>query len=331
MKKNIESLERVNTWILTDGRPGMVNQCLGLAEALKTPAKKINITLSKPWDWTPPAITPKRLYISSKLSDQISPPWPDLLIGTGRKSIALALAIKRLSGDKTFCVQIQNPGLAIKKFDLVIAPNHDQLSGANVVSTLGSINRVNKNTLISAKNDFYNDLYSLPRPLITVLLGGNNAVYRMNKRVAIQIADRLLAISEVYKYGLAITASPRTPTEVINVIAQRLKEKLANNKAVLWRGKGRNPYMGYLAHADFIFATSDSVNMVSEAAATGKPIYTIELIGGSTKFMRFHKAMNEAKITRPFAGIIEHWSYQIPNDTVRAASEIQLRTNLKNV
>ena len=71
--------------------------------------------------------------------------------------------------------------------------------------------------------------------------------------------------------------------------------------------------------------------MISEAAATGKPVYTIELDGGSKKFTRFHKAMNEAKITRPFKDIIEHWSYQIPNDTIKAASEIKLRTNIKNV
>lgn len=333
MKKTIEShqtAERVSTWILTDGRPGMVNQCLGLAESIKTPIKKINITLSKPWNWTPPAITPKRLYILSKFSEPISPPWPDLLIGTGRKSIALALAIKRLSGGKTFCVQIQNPGSAIKQFDLVIAPNHDQLSGKNVFSTLGSINRVNKNTLNIAKKDFYNDLFGVPHPLITVLLGGNNAVYRMDRKVAIEIADKLLNISERYKYGLAITTSPRTPPEVVKIIAEKLKEKLSNNKAILWKGEGRNPYLGYLAHADFIIATSDSVNMISEAAATGKPVYTIELNGGSNKFTRFHKAMYEAKITRPFADIIEHWSYKIPNDTVNAASEIKLRRILKN-
>ena len=115
-------------------------------------------------------------------------------------------------------------------------------------------------------------IYSVyPHPLITVLLGGNNAVYRMDRKVAIEIADKLLNISERYKYGLAITTSPRTPPEVVKIIAEKLKEKLSNNKAILWKGEGRNPYLGYLAHADFIIATSDSVNMISEAAATGKP------------------------------------------------------------
>ena len=182
-----------------------------------------------------------------------------------------------------------------------------------------------------AKKDFCNDLSKLPQPVVTVLLGGNNAVYQMNKKVAIDIADKLLNISETYEYGLAITTSPRTPTDIVEIINEKLKEKLVNNKAILWKGDGRNPYLGYLAHADFIFATNDSVNMISEAAATGKPVYTIELDGGSKKFTRFHKAMNEAKITRPFKDIIEHWSYQIPNDTIKAASEIKLRTNIKNV
>ena len=74
MKKTIESrhtTERFSTWILTDGRPGMVNQCLGLTEALKARSKQIDIALSKPWAWMPPAITPKQLYILSKFSEDV--------------------------------------------------------------------------------------------------------------------------------------------------------------------------------------------------------------------------------------------------------------------
>ncbi len=74
-----------------------------------------------------------------------------------------------------------------------------------------------------------------------------------------------------------------------------------------------------------ILVTADSVNMVSEAAATGKPVHVIDLPGGSDKFRRFHTAMVAAGITRPFTGAIEHWSYTAPNDTARAAAEIRRR------
>jgi len=63
--------------------------------------------------------------------------------------------------------------------------------------------------------------------------------------------------------------------------------------------------------------------MVSEAAATGKPVHVVPLDGGSAKFARFHSAMREAGITRPFHGEIEHWSYAPPDDNARAGALIR--------
>jgi hypothetical protein len=80
-----------------------------------------------------------------------------------------------------------------------------------------------------------------------------------------------------------------------------------------------------LGTANAIVVTADSVSMVSEAATTGKPVYVVDLDGGSRKFARFHQAMRDAGITRPFAGKIEAWQYTPPDDTARAAAEIRRR------
>ena len=85
-------------------------------------------------------------------------------------------------------------------------------------------------------------------------------------------------------------------------------------------GNGANPYYAYLAIADAVLVTADSVSMISEAAATGKPVHVIGLDGGDAKFARFHAMMREAGITRPFAGRIESWSYSPPDDTARAGT-----------
>ncbi len=313
------------TWIVTDGRLGMINQCRGLAARLGAQAEEKKIELSVPWRWLPPAIIPARLSVLAGSGDRLSPPWPELLIGTGRKSVAPALAVKRASGGRTFCVQVQNPDVALEKFDLVIAPGHDLLSGANVVSTLGSLHGVTATVLDDARARFAETVADLPRPLIAVLLGGNNAVYRMDQSLAARLAGDLATLASANGYGLAITASPRTPREAVAAITERLTNELANAKAVFWDGAGANPFLGYLAHADAILVTGDSVNMISEAAATGKPVHVIELAGGSEKFRRFHTAMVEAGITRPFTGAIEHWSYTVPDDTARVAAEIRHR------
>jgi mitochondrial fission protein ELM1 len=74
-----------------------------------------------------------------------------------------------------------------------------------------------------------------------------------------------------------------------------------------------------------VLVTADSVSMVSEAAASGKPVHIVDLDGGSAKFVRFHAAMRDAGIARPFVGSIESWRYPPPDDTARAGEEIRRR------
>ena len=80
-----------------------------------------------------------------------------------------------------------------------------------------------------------------------------------------------------------------------------------------------------LGAADAIIVTADSVSMISEAASTGKPVHIVELEGGSKKFARFHQAMRDAGVTRPFTGTLGAWGYTPPDDTARAAAEIRRR------
>ena len=91
----------------------------------------------------------------------------------------------------------------------------------------------------------------------------------------------------------------------------------------VWDGTSENPYFAFLALADAFLVTADSVSMISEAAATGKPVHILCLDGGNAKFSRFHAAMRQAGITRPFVGRIESWSYPVPDDTARAGAVLR--------
>jgi mitochondrial fission protein ELM1 len=102
-----------------------------------------------------------------------------------------------------------------------------------------------------------------------------------------------------------------------------LRERLKGFSTAIWDGSGDNPYFAYLALADAVLVTADSISMISEAAATGKPVHVIDLDGGNAKFARFHGTMQAAGITRPFSGHIESWSYSIPDDTARAGAALR--------
>src|SRR3546814_17854854 len=93
-------------------------------------------------------------------------------------------------------------------------------------------------------------------------------------------------------------------------------------------GSVENPYFGILGLADHVIVTGDSVNMVSAAASTGKPVHVVHLPnrplrGRSAKFTRFHAALVEAGIARPFAGTLEAWRYEPLDSAHRPAHPIR--------
>src|SRR5205823_10247866 len=116
-------------------------EALGIAPVVK------RVVLRPFWRRVTPYIRFGGLRQFASNSDRLIPPWPDLLIATGRHSVAAALYVKRASEGRTRVVQIQDPAISPRHFDLVIAPDHDRLRGDNVVVTTGALHRVTNNLL----------------------------------------------------------------------------------------------------------------------------------------------------------------------------------------
>jgi mitochondrial fission protein ELM1 len=306
-------------WAVHDGKVGIRSQVLGLAEALALPFEEKTVALRFPWSRLPPLpiVAPDRLI--SPAGDALDPPWPDLFIGCGRQSAAAALAVKRASEGRTMLAHVQDPRVARGRFDLLLIPEHDRLRGANVMVTRGAVHRVTEAKLAEGRAAWESRLPPLPRPLVAVLIGGNNKVFRLDLETLRHLAERLALLARQTGAGLLVTPSRRTG----EAGERMLRESLAGLSAFVWDGSGENPYFGFLGLADAVVATADSVSMVSEAAATGKPVYVYDLPGGSKKFARFHEQFRAHGITRPFTGTLEEWTYAPVNDTARAAARIR--------
>src|SRR5689334_18882942 len=125
-------------WAIHDGRVGIRNQVLGLAERLGWPFEEKRAELARRWMRFAPAglVPPPRL--ASSESDPLEPPWPDLVIGCGQQGAVIAQAIKAASAGRSFIVQIQDPRAARTRFDLLVVPEHDRARGDNVVVTRGA-------------------------------------------------------------------------------------------------------------------------------------------------------------------------------------------------
>lgn len=309
-------------WVITDGGTGMVNQALGLAEALGcAPITLKTVRMKTPWRWLPPMCWEwlKSEGVFSCLangSSDFSDPWPDLTISCGAKAVPVALAIRGASVGRTRSIHVQNPTIDPKRFDLVIAPTHDQLNGANVFQTHGAVGRATGDRLVQEAAAWRDRLANFPRPRVMVLIGGSNGRYQLGPSRAYAIGAALKAFAVANNLFLLVTPSRRTGAENL----EQLRRGLGDAPATVWDMTGDNPYYGWLGAADGVIVTEDSVNMVTEACATGRPVYILPLDGkGSAKFHRFHRAMQAAGYTRPFKGQWENWTYSPLDEARRAA------------
>lgn len=316
-----EWTEPPSSWIVTDGSTGMENQCLGLAEALGLPATVKRLSIRQPWRRLPPLLWVRPLSAIAPAGDQLAPPWPDLLISCGKRSVAPAVAIRRASAGRTFAVHIQDPQVPPHRFDLVIAPEHDRLRGDNVILSKAAIHRVTAEGLSAAAEQVGNRFDHLPRPRVAVLIGGSNGRLRLTPAVTERLSRRLLALTRDHGAGLMVTPSRRTGAENEAVLRRELSEA----PALVWDGTGENPYFAFLALADAIVVTGDSVSMVSEACSTGKPVYVADLEGRSRRIEAFLATLRSAGMARTFDGRLETWTYPAPNDTAAAASAVRQR------
>ncbi len=306
-------------WVVTDGKAGMENQCLGLAEALGVNPVVKRIKLRSPWKQLSPFLRHGLPWAFSSDADPVSPPWPDLVIATGRHSVPASLYARRYSGGSTMTVQLQNPVIDPSRFDLVVVPRHDGMTGPNVMTTRGALHRVTPEMLKREADKFLPQVAHMPGPRVAVLIGGSNAVYQLTPNETKLLTEQLAALLKRQGGSLMITPSRRTGEENMKI----MRDGLRGLPAYIWDGTGDNPYYGMLGLADFIIVTCDSVNMVSEACTTGKPVYVIDLAGGSDKFRRFHQSMRDDGLTRPFTGQLENWAYEPLNDVGMVAARIK--------
>jgi len=281
--------EQLSVWVVTDGAAGNERQASALADAMHLTSTKLRAHLRPPWSWLAPRVTTgARHALPAAIRNQIAPPWPALAIGCGRQAALLTRMLREYSGGKIFTVQILDPRIDPKHFDLVIAPHHDQLAGSNVISCLGALNPVDDAWLAHAAAEF-STLQQLPQPRTALLVGGPHRELALDTEWLDGLVARLQHLLARDRGSLMIALSRRTPP----AWATRLRDTFRAGCVHFWGSAhdGTNPYAGYLAHADRIVVTPDSVNMLSEACASGKPVFSYLPQAARGKLAAFHAAL----------------------------------------
>jgi mitochondrial fission protein ELM1 len=301
-----------NCWAISDGAAGNERQALALMRALGLAPRVLRIDLRQPWDAFAPRLTiGAGIAIRDHEGAPLAPPWPDIAIGCGRRAALATRMLRGWSGGRTFTVQILDPRIQAAAFDVVIAPQHDDVTGANVLHSIGALNAVDRDWLAAGRTRFAG-FAALPTPRTAVLIGGSNRAQRLDDAYFDALLERLAARHAADGGSFLVSVSRRTPAATVST----LRAALTTFPGVFWSGSeedrplsrpascasepggllpssgvGENPYAGFLAWADRIVVTPDSVNMLSEAAATGKPVYTFAPRPIAGKLAAFHSEL----------------------------------------
>jgi len=324
--------EPLNCYVISDGRRGIENQALGLTQALAR-----HIEDNRPTEILPykiamgaafKAASPKLQFAMKSRPQDYGLPKdkaPHIAIGCGRQAIAPLLALKKKFPD-VMTVYIQDPRIDPKKFDLVIAPEHDGLSGENVETMIGSPNRVTQAQIIGETLTYGNGLLTLPMPRAAMLIGGNSKTHNYSPD---DLTAHIKAAETLLDGGLSllITTSRRTPD-----FARKAFEDLdaAHDNIWLHTGDGPNPYFAFLGGAEIVLVTQDSTNMLTEACATGKPVFTLPMSGksGSGKSGKFEQLYERLKTrcgVTAYEGQLSGEDYDPLDETARMAEQLWAR------
>jgi len=262
-------------WVLADDRAGNTAQALGVAEAVaKNPEiKKVRYTKAI---FLPNVLRgASALGVTAETISELKEPFPDIAVAAGRRAAPLLRYIKKKSGGKTKIVQIMYPGrFGLSDFDLIVLPNHDgcKLVRSNIMRVTGAPHRITPERLAAEKEKWKTVFESLPSPRIALIIGGATKDKPFTPEMAADLTERSKKLAQALGGGsFLVTTSRRTGAEQEKIIQKALPEP---NFFYGWGNKEiENPYFGFLALADYIIVTGDSVSMCSESCAASAPVY----------------------------------------------------------
>lgn len=237
-------------WIVSDGKPGHLNQSLGLAEALaRVTAAGIH---------TLPALPAWRAWLALLLKrlPGLPLPPPDLIVGTGHATHLTLLAARRARGGRA--VVLMKPSLPRRWFDLCIAPRHDGIAAdTHTLVTEGALNRIRPTTAPDTQQGL-------------LLIGGLSPHFGWDGD-AIQLQIRSL-LTRTPGMRWTLTTSRRTPAEFLAELPP-----FPNLTVVSHTTTPPDWLPSQLARSGIVWVTPDSASMVFEALSAGADVGVFDL------------------------------------------------------
>ncbi len=272
MSGNSEADRRPRLLLLDDGDAGHWRQVVALAERLGGEHEILRVRLRAPWRWLAPRRLPLGRIAHRRVFGELSAEAPWAIVSCGPRTALVLRWLRKQWDGYPLSVQIRHCGLDPRHFDWVVTPRHDRVAGPNVIRTLGSLNPVDDAWLESAMPAGP----LAPEPRVAILVGGHHRDFPLRRGWLRQTLDEVAGIVGAAGGHPVVVAGPDSPPWVAAVAANAGKGVL---RRMEWNASGMNVLAGQLASATHLVVTADSVERISEACATGRPV----LIAGADR------------------------------------------------
>lgn len=257
-------------WILTHHRTGDRRQMEQLASMLGWPSIVKTLTFRPP---NVPFLA--SLLLDRARSDPLEPPWPDVVLCAEARTSVIARAIKHRSQGSVKVICLGRPAGDPAGFDLVLTTAQYRLAKApNILELALPLAAGSSRSAAATEPGDTAGMENLARPVTAVFVGGTSLPELLDGKAAAVLAQRLTDHARKSGGTLLVTTSPRTDQEAGLALARTVP---APHVVHRWHEGESNPYRGFLAHADEIIVTSDSVSMVADALATQKTVLVYRL------------------------------------------------------
>jgi len=260
-----------SVWVVLGDKPGDNAQVRAIEQVLPWVCVDKHIQVLDPFVLGKPKVGPTLYHIDRERSDPLPPPWPDLILTSGRRPANVALWIREQSGGHTRIVLVGKPSTRADDYDLVIYSAENQFPPlANLQAISLPLMRIDKDQIAQAAAEWESRFRELPRPLIAFLIGGPTGPFVFTPSATRHLLDYIERIVRDTGGTPYITTSRRTPPDVVAALQAGLP---SGARLFAWSADAAdNPYRGLLGLAGGFVVTGDSISMMVEVIRLHKPL-----------------------------------------------------------
>lgn len=281
-------------WAISADKKGMINQCQGLAQriSLDTNLKIVKLNfLQKMLARFFPIFYYKNFF-------PFKNNFPDLVISAGKEGMLAAYSMK-CAMPQILSVCIQDTGSLVGDFDLSIICSHDNPSKykkhRDKVLEVGlAMHHITEGFMQGEITKFRDKFGISEKKSIAISIGGKAASYHLTTDWVNGFAK--MAIRLAKRYRVFISTSRRTGAEYQEMIKTLLSAH--KDDIFLMDSHEYNYYNGMLGCSDYIIQTCDSINMISEAIFTKKPLFILKIPGKRKKIERFIAGLEKNRLVK---------------------------------